>query len=144
VTTELDAVHTYLISRGCSPVVVRRGLTGLLEQWTGVVSAAEQGRDMSLDEWLNDMDLRDILAGALAAATPRERRNAAFNLAEGDSRFHTFTVPSPCLWGEDVAQTNSWRPEWQWWYFRRPVHPGPTLREDLLVHGFLRDEREPS
>ncbi len=135
-----DAVHTYLISRGCSPLVVRRGLGGLLEHWTGIVHATERGRDESLDEWLNEMDLRDILAGALAAAPARERRAAAVRLDDADQRFHSVTEPCPCLWGEEIAQNNSWRPEWQWWYFRRPVFPGPTLREDLLVHGFLRPE----
>jgi hypothetical protein len=140
VTTEHDAIHTYLISRGCAPLTVRRGLGGLLEQWTGIVSSVERGRDLSLDEWLNDMDLRDILAGAMAAATPHERRAAAMRLDEADERFRSMTVPSSCLWGDDIALTNRWRAEWQWWYYRRPTIPGPVLREDLLVHGFLRSD----
>ncbi len=139
-TVEHDPVHTYLVSRGCAPLVVRRGLSGLLEQWTGIVGAAERGRDATLDEWLNDMDLRDILAGALAAAPPRDRRTAAGGLDTADQRFHSITVPCPCLWGEEIAHTNSWRPEWQWWYFRRPTNPGPTLRDELLVNGFLQVE----
>ena len=137
-TNEHDPVHTYLVSRGCAPLVVRRGLAGLLEHWASIVAAAERGRDASLDEWLNDMDLRDILAGALAAATPRERATAALRLAEADARFVAITRPSSCLWGTEIARTNSWRPEWQWWYFRSPTEPGPTLREDLLVNGLLR------
>jgi hypothetical protein len=138
--TDHDPVHTYLITRGCAPLVVRRGLTGLLDQWHGIVSATERGRDCSLDEWLNDMDLRDILAGALAAAEPRDRRAAAMRLSEDDARFQTMTVLSPCLWGDEIAHTNRWRPEWQWWYYRRPTTPGPLLREDLLVHGLLRPD----
>jgi hypothetical protein len=139
--TETDAVHTYLMSRGCAPIVVRRGLSGLLDQWTKIVTATERGQDVSLDEWLNDMDLRDILSGALAAAVPSERRAAAVRLDDADDRFHAITEPGPCLWGEAIAENNSWRPEWQWWYFRRPSVPGPLLREDLLVHGYLRPER---
>ncbi len=139
-TSERDAVHTYLMSRGCSPAVVRGGLSGLLEHWTKIVTTTERGHDQSLDEWLNDMDLRDILAGALAAAAPRERRASAVGLDEADARFHATTEPCPCLWGEEIASNNSWRPEWQWWYFRRPSVPGPLLREDLLVNGFLRSE----
>jgi hypothetical protein len=87
-TTEHDPVHTYLISRGCAPLVVRRGLSGLLEHWATIVAAVERGRDASLDEWLNDMDLRDILAGALAAAGPRERRAAALRLPVGRRNRH--------------------------------------------------------
>ncbi len=139
-TTDQGAVQTYLTSRGCSPLVVRRGLSGLLEHWASIVAAVERGRDASLDEWLNDMDLRDILAGALAAAGPRERRAAAIRLDDADERFHGVTEPCTCLWGDQIAQTNRWRPEWQWWYFRRPTVPGPTLREDLLVNGLLRSE----
>jgi hypothetical protein len=137
-TTEPDAIHTYLISRGCSPLVIRRGLSGLLEQWSAIVASVERGTDASLDEWLNDMDLRDILAGALAASGQRDRRAAAVRLDEADERFHAVTEQCPCLWGDEIAENNSWRPEWQWWYYRRPTVPGPTLREDLLVHGFLR------
>jgi hypothetical protein len=135
-----DPVHTYLESRGCAPVIVRRGLVGLLDQWNGIVAALARGRDGSLDEWLNDMDLRDILAGALAAADPRDRRDAALVLDDADERFHALTLPCPCLWGEPIAENNSWRAEWQWWYFRRPVDPGPLLREDLIVGGFLRPD----
>jgi hypothetical protein len=86
------------------------------------------------------MDLRDILAGALAAAGPRERHAAAVRLDEADERFHQITEPCACLWGDEIALNNSWRPEWQWWYFRRPTVPGPMLREDLLVNGLLRAE----
>jgi hypothetical protein len=141
VTTDANhAVQTYLMSRGCAPHVVRRGLAGLLEQWNSIVQHAERGRDESLDEWLNDMDLRDILAGALAAANPRERRAAAPRLDDADERFHAITEPCPSLWGDEIATNNGWRPEWQWWYFRRPVLPGPLLREDLIVNGLLRGE----
>lgn len=139
-TPDRDPVHSYLVSRGCSPLVVRRGLSGLLEHWSSIVAATERGRDASLDEWLNDMDLRDILAGALAAAAARERGSAAARLDEADARFHATTEPCPCLWGEEIAQNNGWRPKWQWWYYRRPTVPGPMLREDLLVNGFLRAE----
>lgn len=136
-----NAVQTYLISRGCSPHVVRNGLAGLLEQWAAIVMHAERGRDASLDEWLNDMDLRDILAGALAAANLRERGAAAGRLDDADQRFMTITEPSPSLWGDEIATNNGWRPEWQWWYFRRPLLPGPLLREDLLVNGILRHDQ---
>ena len=132
-----DAVHRYLISRGCGPHVVRRGLTGLMDQWTGIVSGVERGLDETLDEWLNDMDLRDILSGAMAAAEPAERRTVADQLSDVDERFRVVTVACPCVWGEVVAATNSWHAEWQWWYFRRPSVLGPLLRDDLEANGLL-------
>ncbi|MCU0618918.1 MAG: hypothetical protein MUF21_10290 [Gemmatimonadaceae bacterium] len=132
-----DAVHSYLVTRGCAPHVVRAGLVGLLERWRGVVAGIEAGRDGTLDEWLDDMDLRDILAGALAAADLHERQAASMRLDDADQRFLLVTVPSPCTWGPDVAATNGWRPSWQWWYFRRPTLPGPELRADLERSGLL-------
>jgi hypothetical protein len=135
--TPHDPVHTYLISRGCSPTVVRRGLSGMLEQWNGIVASVERGSDMTLDEWLNDMDLRDILAGALASAETAERRAAAIRLDDSDERFHRVTTECPCVWGADIAETNSWRAEWQWWYFRRPVQPQEMLKAELVSHGLM-------
>jgi hypothetical protein len=132
-----DSVHTYLVSRGCAPHVVRRGLEGLLQQWTATVKGVEHGLDMTLDEWLNDVDLRDILAGALAAADSVSRRAASTRLDDADERFQLVTVVCPCVWGDEVAATNGWRAEWQWWYFRRPALPGPILKEDLLANGLL-------
>ena len=132
-----DPVHSYLISRGCSPLIVRRGLSGLLEQWNRIIAEVERGRDESLDEWLNDMDLRDILAGALAVSDARERRAASIRLDDSDARFQSVTTPCPCIWGSEIAETNSWRSEWQWWYYRRPTLPGPTLREDLMINHLM-------
>jgi hypothetical protein len=135
-----DPVHTYLMSRGCSPTVVRRGLSGLLEKWNSVVAGVERGTDETLDEWLNDMDLRDILAGALAAADTRERHAASLRLDDSDERFLRVTSACPCVWGDEIAETNSWRAEWQWWYFRRPTEPGPTLRDELTTNRLMPTE----
>lgn len=132
-----DGVHAYLVTRGCAPHVVRAGLVGLLERWRGIVTEIESGRDGALDAWLDDMDLRDILAGALAAADPDERQAAAMRLDDADERFRLVTVPCPCVWGTELAIGNAWRPTWQWWYFRRPTLPGPQLRTELERKGLL-------
>jgi hypothetical protein len=136
-STTDDSVHAYLVSRGCAPHIVRRGLEGLLHQWSATVRGVEHGNDMTLDEWLNDVDQRDILAGALASADPVSRRAASARLDDADERFLLVTVTCPCVWGDEVENTNGWRPEWQWWYFRRPALPGPILKEDLLANGLL-------
>lgn len=132
-----DAVHSYLVTRGCAPHVVRGGLVGLLERWRDVVEGIEQGRDGTLDEWRDDMDLRDLLAGALAAADLRERQAAALRLDDADERFRLVTLACPCVRGADVATAEGWRAAWQWWYFRRPTLPGPALRAELGAAGLL-------
>jgi hypothetical protein len=141
VKADNEPVRTYLISRGCAAHVIRKGLPGLVTQWGGIVDAVEAGNhDESLDEWLNDMDVRDIIAGALAAADEQDKRAAAAEVEGADVRFRVATVPCSCVWGDDVADTNSWRPEWQWWYFRRPAQLGEALREDLLVNGLIGED----
>ena len=132
-----DAVHSYLVTRGCAPHVVRAGLVGLLERWRDVVEGIEQGRDGTLDEWRDDMDLRAILAGALAAADPRERQAAALRLDDADERFRLVTLACPCVWGAEIAATNGWRAAWQWWYFRRPTLPGSALRGEMPRAGLV-------
>lgn len=135
--TVRDGVHAYLVTRGCAPHVVRAGLVGLLERWRGVVAGIESGRDGPLEAWRDDMDLRDLLAGALAAAEPDEKQAAAMRLDDADERFRLVTIPCGCIRGTELAIANGWRPTWQWWYFRRPTLPGPVLRAELDREGLL-------
>ncbi len=137
-TRPRDPVHAYLVTRGCAPHVVRAGLVGLLERWRAIVDEIETGRDGALDAWRDDMDLRDILAGALAASPPHERLAAAPRLDDADERFWRLTTPCHCTWGDAIAATNQWRPVWQWWYYRRPTLPGPALRAELDAEGLLK------
>ena len=130
-----DPVTRYLAARGVSDSVRRGGLEGLVARWSAIASTA--GRyDLTLDDWLNDLDLRDILAGALAVAPAFARDEVRSALSRADAAFRAATVESArSLWGAAGEGANAHDQVRQWWYFRYPRHPGATMRADLAEAG---------
>lgn len=127
-----DPVRDYLRRSGAPHSVVTRGLRGLVENWERVVQQVLEGYPLTLDDYLNDMDGRQLLANALELA-PAEVRDAFLpRVAEADRvvRLH-LTPAARCLWGGIVAAEEGWDPEVQWWYFEKPRVPGPALKADL-------------
>ena len=127
-----DPVREYLRKSGASYAVVAQGLRGLVENWERVVDQVMAGYDLTLDDYLNDMDGRQLLANALELA-PAEVRDAFIpRVRDADMRIRLNLVPAGrCLWGAIVAGEEGWRPEEEWWYFERPRNPGPTLAREL-------------
>ena len=127
-----DPVTEYLAERGVASRLVEGGLAGLADRWEAIADALEDGYDLTLDDWLNDMDLRDILAGALAVAPDAARTAVSAQVAEADRRFLTGTLPTGApLWGEEIAAEEGHDPATQPWFFRRPKRPGPELAAEL-------------
>ena len=125
-----DPVSRYLAERGVSDRARGKGLRGIVAHWDVIASHAER-YELTLDDWLNDLDLRDIVAGAMSVAPERERLAILSTLERADDRFRRATVesPRPLLAGADRAA--------QWWYLRYPARPGAGLREELLSAGHL-------
>jgi hypothetical protein len=109
----------------------------LVHRWERIVDEVERGYDLTLDDYLNDMDLRDLVARTAPTAPASTRSAMAPRLAAADSRFRSATEPCGPLWGPDVAEEQAHDPRRQWWYFRRPARPGPTLAADLTQAGLL-------
>jgi hypothetical protein len=130
-TPPLDPVRALLNARGCPPHIVDSGLPGLVEAWSDVVSMVEGEYELTLDDYLNDLDLRDLIAAALEVADVPARIAVAQELNDADAHFRDFTEDAPCLWGDDIAAEEGLDPAREWWYYRRPIHPGDQLREDL-------------
>lgn len=141
--TESDPVAHYLAQRGCREDLVSAGISGLTARWARIVAEVERGYDVTLADYLNDMDLRDILEGALEVADPRERARVQHEVDRTDARFHSLTVPSDCLYGDDVAEEEGLSPVREWWYFARPARPSASLVADLLRRGLMRAEDVP-
>lgn len=139
----LDPVTRYLQSRGCSRDLVRGGLGGLVNRWEMTVAQVVRGYDLTLDDYLNDMDLRDILAGALEAAGPREALPSGIDarVTAADRQFLELTQATDDLWGNPEDGEGAPDPETQWWYYRRPNRPGPTLTDDMKAAGILGGSR---
>lgn len=125
-----DPVARYLAERGVSPVVRDTGLRGIVAKWDAIASRAKR-HDLTLDDWLNDLDLRDIIAGAMSIAPEHERQGVRSILERADDRFRCATVesPRPLVAGTDRAA--------QWWYLRYPAQPGTGMRDDLIAAGLL-------
>ncbi|HEY8310001.1 MAG TPA: hypothetical protein VIG47_05560, partial [Gemmatimonadaceae bacterium] len=107
----------------------------VVAQWEAIAQTAAR-YDLTLDDWLNDLDLRDIVAGAFAAASPTQRDDAREALDRADALFRAGTVETDrSLWGDAVALADEHDPKRQWWYFRRPANPGDSMRADLISAG---------
>lgn len=130
-----DPVRRLLVARGCPEPMVAAGLPGLVSLWSEIVATIESGYRLTLDDYLNDMDLRDLVAAAIAVAGPDSQAEVQERLTSVDARFLAQTVPSPCLWGDDIAEEEGLGAEREWWYFRRPTRPGDALAEDLQTWG---------
>jgi len=129
-----DPVHDYLKARGVSPNIADAGLDGVVARWESIAKSVD-GYDFALDDWLNDMDARDIIAGALVAAREEQRAKFSTRLNRADDLFKKETVVTGPIWGNTVAASHSHDPNRTWWYFRRPRNPGETLKADLEAAG---------
>ncbi len=130
--TTIDPVRDLLRARGCADRAVEGGLDGLLEAWGRVVDELERGYTLGLDDYLNDLDVRELLRAALALAVDRDRTKATKRLTALDTRVRAATEPAGrCLWGDRVAKTNGWTADDHWWYFARPRRMSAELRADL-------------
>lgn len=131
--TQPDPVRDYLRQRGASYSVIANGLRGLVENWDRVVAEVEAGYDRPLDDYLNDVDGRQLLANALELAPDEMRSAYAARIADADKRIRDVTRPSArCLWGQIVADEEGWKPERNWWYFVLPKAPGPKLAAEIV------------
>jgi hypothetical protein len=128
-----DAVRDYLEKRGCARHLRDGGLEGLVARWESFVDELAGGYALGLDDYLNDLDLRDILEGALAVAGGSGARSARRRTAASDERFRGATVECAPLWGETGERAAAV----PWWYRRRPLNPGEELREGFRREGPL-------
>ncbi|MFN8581711.1 MAG: hypothetical protein U0163_12135 [Gemmatimonadaceae bacterium] len=137
---DLDAaVRHYLEARGCADFVVAGGLQGLLDRWDAVASSVEHGYPGLLDEYLNDMDLRDILEDALDVAAIDDYDAVRKRVSASDARIRAATVACGPVWGREVAEAEAMDPAIQWWYFVRPKRLSDDLRAELEAEGLLGD-----
>lgn len=122
-----DAVRDYLEKRGCAAHLREGGLAGLVDRWEAIVEQVRSGYPLGLEDYLNDLDLRDILQGAMSVAGGAGAHRLRQRTAAADSRFMEATVECPPLPG--AAQRHAG--DSAWWARRRPRHPGEDLAADL-------------
>ncbi len=130
-----DPVREYLKRKGCPDHIVKGGLDGLIDSWETVVTEVSHGYDLTLDDYLNDMDGRQLLDEIKPLVSTAAHNALLKKLARLDAIMRTLIVRRELsLWGIGIAQEKGWTPEKNWWYFSQPAHPGPELREELVKH----------
>lgn len=130
--TTLDPVRAYLRETGCGGQVVEEGLPGLVAKWERTVQAVANGYPLGLDDYLNDLDARQLLEEALEVATVAQQEEMAERIERADELMQSVTEPTTiCLWGDEVAKEEGWTPQENWWYFARPRQANEELLAEI-------------
>jgi len=116
-----DPVRDFLEERGCPQHVVEGGLPDLAESWEQMIEEVSKGYALTLDDYLNDLDVRQLLDEALKIAPAALQKEIRERVRRADQKMRTLVEPAgKCLWGSEVAETEGWTPEGNWWFFSRP------------------------
>jgi hypothetical protein len=129
-----DPIRRFLRARGVAEHIVAGGIEGLMAAWEQTAAAIEAGYSLTLDDYLNDLDARQILEIVLRAI-PHPDGPLLDRLRAADARVRAATVPArQCIWGDGGER--GWTARRNWWYFVVPRAPGPDLADDLAREGF--------
>jgi hypothetical protein len=116
-----DPVRYFLEEKGCPLHVVEAGIPGLVKGWEETVEETAKGYALTLDDYLNDLDGRQILEEILEALPTAADEKNRERIRRADRKMRGLTEPAgKCLWGSEVAETEGWTAEKNWWYFNRP------------------------
>jgi hypothetical protein len=127
-----DPVKDYLTRRGVSAPLANASLDELVERWRKIVDEIADGYALGLDDYLNDLDLRQILHELERELPQAWNAEARRQLHAIDARCRAHLAPRrSCLWGKELARERGWTARANWWYFSRPLHPGDELARDL-------------
>jgi hypothetical protein len=91
------------------------------------------GYSFDLDNWLNDVDVRELISSA-ADVQPRGDGRSRTGTRRGRQGLH---VGHPrlknCVWGKGTARKEKWTPQKNWWYFRTPTLSNSQLEDELAT-----------
>jgi hypothetical protein len=109
-------------------------LREIIDQWAEFVGSLGTGYSFDLDNWLNDVDVRELILEALPMFGPDELGEHALKLERADQAFMAETRDfKKCVWGKGTARKEKWTPQKNWWYFRTPGRSNPQLEDELLT-----------
>jgi hypothetical protein len=104
----------------------------LIDQWVAFADGLAQGYTFDLDNWLNDVDIRQLIREAEPMFGPDELADYAVRLEEADRVFRQATRDlDKCVWGKKAARREKWTAAKNWWYFRAPRRSNAQLEEEL-------------
>lgn len=110
-------------------------LCDLIDQWVAFAADLDsKGYSFDLDNWLNDVDVRELILEALPMFDREEMGDHALKLDKADETFMTATRDfKRCVWGHGTARKERWTPEKNWWYFRTPRRSNAQLEDELAT-----------
>jgi hypothetical protein len=108
-------------------------LRDLIDQWAELTSGLEtQDYTFDLDNWRNDVDVRELILEALPMFSREEMGDHALKLDAADKAFTASTrVFKKCVWGHGTQKKENWTPQTNWWYFRTPIRSNGQLEDEL-------------
>lgn len=114
-------VREYCIQRGFAERICNEGLDYLVETWKRTVDEVLEGYRGLFDEFLNDMDGRQIISELMQLGSEEEGTRVLEPLASLDQSFFKVTQAiDVCIWGENQAAKHGYDPQQNWWYYRVP------------------------
>jgi hypothetical protein len=117
-----DSARQYLRDHTYPRHVVDGGLEYLLSGWEIVCESVAHGEIQYQDDYLNDMDGRQILAELRPHLDVEQLREADERIARADALIRANLVATTiCIWGEENAHKHGYVRERDWWYFHRPT-----------------------
>lgn len=109
-------------------------LSELIDQWAEFTADLEKGYSFDLDNWLNDVDVRELILEALPMFSREEMGEHALKLDQADAAFRAATRDfKKCVWGKGTARKERWTAEKNWWYFRTPLSSNAQLEDELAT-----------
>lgn len=127
-----DPVREYLRAKGCAQHVIRGGLDGLIGAWEKTVESVERGYELGLDDYLNDLDGRQLISEVMPINEVATGLKYEERVRRADKRMRKLVrLTGRCLWGNAAATRHGWSAEENWWYFSVPKTAGPELLIDL-------------
>lgn len=127
-----EPVREYLREKGCAQHVIVGGLEGLIGAWEKAVESVERGYELGLDDYLNDLDVRQLIAETLAIDGLENAQEYHERVRQVDERMRSrVRLTGDCLWGNAAATRHGWSADKNWWYFSVPKTAGPELLIDL-------------
>jgi len=128
----MDPVRDFLRGKGCPEFVVKNGLQGMVKRWENLAESVRDGYEFGLDDYLNDLDNRQLLEETLAVAPPKEKEKYMKRVERTDKRMRTLVkAAGKCLWGNEVAETEGWAEDKNWWYFSQPIQANRKLSAEI-------------
>jgi hypothetical protein len=104
-----------------------------IDQWAEFVADLElKDYAFDMDNWRNDVDVRQLILEALPMFSREEMGDHALKLDAADASFKGATRDfKKCIWGHGTQKKEKWSPQINWWYFRTPMRSNGALEDEL-------------